>query len=106
MSISLETIVGKLRASRRSRTRLVFAAIASKFRARRNCCDCRQLPRMADRTRCHGCYNKYAALVARRRRGGSDAPYRPVVRDESCNCGDATCNGVQCDSVLAKRGMA
>ncbi len=101
VSVTLEAIVAKLRASRRSRTRIVLGAILFKLRSRRNCCDCRQVPRLPDRTRCQGCYNKYAALVARRRRGGSDAPYRARNRDESCNCGDVNCDGMRCERVIA-----
>lgn len=101
MSATIETILTKLRASRRSRTRLVLGAILSKLRSRRNCCECRRLTRMPDRTRCQGCYNRYAALVARRRRGGSDAPYRAHDRDESCNCGDVSCDGMRCERVIA-----
>ncbi len=83
MSVTLETIIAK-------------------FRARHRCKDCGRGFRIPDRTRCQGCYNEYAALVSRRRRGGSNAPYRARVADsEGCNCGNTACNGLQCDRVSA-----
>lgn len=70
------------------------------------CPDCNTEPRQAPYSYCMVCKRArdiayYAIHGSRKKNGSGFRPKSRLTRQDSCNCGNSSCNGMSCDRVSA-----